>query len=230
MSDEPGSAGPGAGTWTFGGGLARVFDDHVQRSIPGYTRLHELCLSTLGPMLRPGDLVYDLGCSTGLFTSRLKRRAPGARVIGVDSEQEMVAEAQQRDSAIEFICTSVAELDFQPARAVVALYVLQFLPLAERLDTLVRIRRALGADGTLVLAEKVHFSDPEEQTRVDSAYRIFKLAQGFSEAEIDAKTRALEGVLVPLSAFENETLLKSAGFGSIELLFSELGFRAWLAR
>jgi tRNA (cmo5U34)-methyltransferase len=219
-----------AGSWTFGGGLARVFDDHVRRSIPGYLTLHELCLQALAREVRPGDVVYDLGCSTGLFTSRLKRTWPNLRVIGVDNEQEMIAEASRRDGEVEFVCHSVAELELEPARAVVALYVLQFLPLAQRLTTLERIRRSLGGSGLLVLAEKVHFLDPGEQARVDSAYRAFKLAQGFSEAEVDAKARALEGVLVPLTASENEALLRAAGFLSIDLLFSELGFRAWVAR
>jgi tRNA (cmo5U34)-methyltransferase len=226
----PGLSETKAGSWTFGGGLARVFDDHVQRSIPGYLTQHELCLQALAQAVRPGDVVYDLGCSTGLFTSRLKRTWPNLRVIGVDNEQEMIAEASRRDGEVEFLCHSVAELELEPARAVVALYVLQFLPLAQRLTTLGRIRRSLGADGSLVLAEKVRFGDPAEQARVDSAYRAFKLAQGFSEAEIDAKARALEGVLVPVTASENEALLQEAGFNTIELLFSELGFRAWVAR
>jgi SAM-dependent methyltransferase len=164
----PGLSEVKAGTWTFGGGLARVFDDHVRRSIPGYLTLHEHCLQALAQVVRPGDVVYDLGCSTGLFTSRLKRTWPGLRVIGVDNEQEMIAEASRRDGEVEFLCHSVAELELEPARAVVALYVLQFLPLALRLNTLGRIRRSLGADGSLVLAEKCAFWTPQSR-RVSTA-------------------------------------------------------------
>jgi trans-aconitate 2-methyltransferase len=44
--------------------------------------------------------VVDLGCGTGNVTERLVERWPNARVIGVDTSAEMLAEARQRKRAI----------------------------------------------------------------------------------------------------------------------------------
>ncbi len=44
-------------------------------------------------------LVVDLGCGPGHLTALLRRRWPGARVVGVDSSPEMVARARQDAAA-----------------------------------------------------------------------------------------------------------------------------------
>lgn len=43
---------------------------------------------------RPGETVVDLGCGTGVLTSRIA--AAGAHVIGIDSDPAMVAAARRR--------------------------------------------------------------------------------------------------------------------------------------
>jgi tRNA (cmo5U34)-methyltransferase len=217
------------GSWTFGAGLARTFDDHVRRSIPGYADLHDQCAALLLPRLRPGDSVFDLGCSTGEFTTRLQAAAPLAHVVGVDGEPEMIEEAKRRHPGGVFACADLTHFEIQPARAIVLLYVLQFLPRETRPLLLRRLRTALGPRGTLILAEKVRSNDPVVQARFDLEYRRFKLAQGFSPAEIEAKSRQLEGVLLPWTEQENEALLSAAGFGSVRPFFRSLCFTAWIA-
>jgi len=229
------------GSWTFGAGLARVFNDHVRRSIPGYADLHDQCCALVVPELKAGDLAYDLGCSTGELTARLAALAPEARVIGVDGEPEMIAEARRRQASESYhydgtaqggesyCCANLSRFEFEPARAAVLLYVLQFLPLTERKALLRRLVAALGTGGRLILAEKVRYTDPLMQARLDREYREFKLGQGFTPNEIEAKARQLEGVLVPLSAQENEALLREAGFRAVRPIFQALCFRAWLA-
>lgn len=57
----------------------------------------------------------------------------------------------------------------------------------------------------------------------------FKRDQGFSEHEIRAKDRALEGVMEPLSASENEALLRDAGFTTVAPIARWLPFQGCLA-
>jgi len=59
-------------------------------------------------MLRlPQDLepreIWDLGCGTGEQTAVFKLRHPRARVHGLDSSPEMLAEARRRDADVEWI-------------------------------------------------------------------------------------------------------------------------------
>jgi len=48
--------------------------------------------------LRPGERVLDLGCGQGRFTRRLAER--GARVVGIDWSQEMLARARRHERAV----------------------------------------------------------------------------------------------------------------------------------
>ena len=55
-------------------------------------RLGDAVLQLLNP--RPGELILDVGCGDGVLTARIVEA--GARVIGVDSSEEMVEAARAR--------------------------------------------------------------------------------------------------------------------------------------
>jgi trans-aconitate 2-methyltransferase len=70
-------------------------------------------------MLRiPGDLepreIWDLGCGAGEHAALLKRRHPAARVHGLDSSPEMLAEARTRPDEVEWVQGDISA--FAPAR------------------------------------------------------------------------------------------------------------------
>lgn len=44
----------------------------------------------------------DIGCGTGMSTAALKERFPGARVIGADSSENMLAAAREKHPELEF--------------------------------------------------------------------------------------------------------------------------------
>lgn len=46
--------------------------------------------------LKPGHIVIDIGCGTGSLAILLKRHQPGARVIGVDPDPEVLAMAREK--------------------------------------------------------------------------------------------------------------------------------------
>ena len=48
-------------------------------------------------------------------------------------------------------------------------------------------------------------------------------------AELEAKSRALEGVLVPVTARWNEDMLRAAGFAQVDCVWRCMNFAAWLA-
>jgi trans-aconitate 2-methyltransferase len=55
--------------------------------------------------------IWDLGCGTGEHAAVLKKRHPLARVCGLDSSPEMLAEARRRAADIEWILASIDEFE-----------------------------------------------------------------------------------------------------------------------
>ena len=107
-----------------------------------------------------GDVV-DLGCGPGGLTATLLQRWPGARVIGVDSSADMVAEADQHavEGSLSFVHADVA--GWQPddqVDVVVANAVLQWVP--GHLQLLPRIAAWLRPGGVLAFQVPDNFDEP----------------------------------------------------------------------
>src|SRR5204862_7567741 len=88
----------GNAAWSFGGGVAEHFDEHVSRSVPFYHEGHGLIARASDFFLSSGSLCYDLGCSTGQLLVTLAHRNKGkdVRFVGVDVEAGMVRVARQK--------------------------------------------------------------------------------------------------------------------------------------
>ena len=67
-------------------------------------RWRELLLEQIAP--QDGQAILDVGCGTGTFAIMLKRRAPGARIVGLDPDPAVIqtAEAKARRAGVEIEC------------------------------------------------------------------------------------------------------------------------------
>src|SRR6185503_5625042 len=78
--------------------------------------------------------VVDLGCGPGHLTVTLAQRWPGARVHGVDSSPEMIAEAQAAGGPVTYTVGDVNDWSPEPdVDVVVTNATLQWVPEHERL-------------------------------------------------------------------------------------------------
>lgn len=105
--------------------------------------------------------VVDLGCGTGSLTAELARRWPHARVVGVDSSAEMLAEAAAHadPGRVEFVQGDVST--WEPGGAidvVVSNAVLHWIPGHDRLLT--RWAAALSPGGELAMQVPGNFRAP----------------------------------------------------------------------
>ena len=227
----------GNGKFQFNESVARVFDDMLERSVPMYRECTLVAVEWCLRSARKGSTVYDLGCSTGTLLKELAKRLPpdsGVKLVGVDNSAPMLEKAHAKmadlETQWEFIEADLAK-DFlmQNASVVVMNYTLQFLPPAARLMMLKKIFAALNPGGCLVLIEKIIAESPEFDAGLIAMHHEFKRAKGYSELEISKKREALENVLIPLKASENESLLKQAGFASVEMFFKWNNFAGFVA-
>ena len=101
---------------------------------------------------RPDDVVVDAGCGTGEFTLRLAELVPDGRVIGVEPDPSMLAEAQAKAGAgIDFHQGRIQELDqlCGPGSAdlVVSRAVFHWIPLDEYPGCYSAVHRVLRPGG-----------------------------------------------------------------------------------
>lgn len=214
---------------------AADFEVHVARSIPFYREGHDLLVDLADQLVPPGGRCYDLGCSTGVLTARLRDRLAGrgAEVIGVDREAGMIELALERHGGqpgIRFESAALEDLVLAPCDLAISYYTLQFVPASIRQRVVDGIRRALEPAGSLIMFEKTLSATARDQDTATAIYHRWKLRQGFSEEEVAAKARSLRGVLVAQTSAENERMLRRAGFGEVAQVFRWLLFEGLAAR
>ncbi|PPI27940.1 hypothetical protein C5D66_15080 [Rathayibacter sp. AY1B4] len=215
--------------WAWDAGLASRFEDHIADSVPLYREGHELILELSDWWAGPGASIVDVGCSTGTLTAALAARHPAADVVGIDSEPEMLVEAQARDSRATFRLGDATTCDLGTPDLVVAHYVVQFLAPADRASLLRNVFDALQPGGALILFEKTLPSSPAAQSRAAQALHSHKLRAGLSPVDVLAKDRALRGVLRPRTTVQLVDELASVGFEDVEPVMRWMQFAGFLA-
>jgi len=146
----------------------------------------------------PGETLVDLGCGTGSFAVSLARRAPGARVVGLDPDADiLVRAARKADAAGQsvrfvqgFARDAAALLGEGVADKVVSSLVFHQLPMEEKRQGLAASWRALKPGGTL------HIADYGRQTgAMRMLFRIVQSLDGYENTQPNA-----DGVLPDLIA------------------------------
>ena len=116
--------------------------------------------------VEPGQRVLDLGCGTGTLAIQVKRREPGAEVVGLDADPEMLsqAEAKAEGAGVEVDLTEgmSTELPFEDGsfdRVLSTLFFHHLDPEPKR-RTAREIARVLRKGGELHVADWGPPSDP----------------------------------------------------------------------
>ena len=224
-----------SGDFVFDAAVAAVFPDMISRSVPGYAAILNMIELLAGRYAQPGSRLYDLGCALGASTVALARGAAGTgcRSIGIANAPAMLHTAADYgggdEMAIEWLCRDVRDVEIEDASIVVLNFTLQFLPTAQRLALLRRIREGLRDGGILILSDKIRGEDPAADQRLVDMHHAFKQANGYSTLEISRKRTALENVLVPETLDTHRQRLADAGFAVCDLWFQCFNFVSLVA-
>lgn len=221
--------------FTFDANVANVFDDMVRRSVPGYQSMIELvglCVKTYG---QDDTNYYDLGASTGATSVAisLNNTHRNTQIIAVDNSPSMVSKCTKTLASnaanAQVICTDIETLEIQNASLVVLNLTLQFIAPENRQALIDKIYSGLNPGGVLVISEKIHFDDPQQQQLMTKLHLDFKRANGYSELEIAAKRQSIENVLITDSQETHVNRLQLAGFSTHACHFQCLNFACFLA-
>lgn len=217
--------------------VAKVFSDMIRRSVPGYATVINMSSVLAATYVQPQSNCYDLGCSLGATTLAMHQgiRVPGCKIVAVDNSADMLQQAQAQvdkirgRSSIELICADVCDIEIENASMVTLNFTLQFIPTDQRAGLLGKIHAGLRPGGILVLSEKIHFDDAEEEALQIEMHHAFKRANGYNDLEISQKRNALENVMCPESLTTHKQRLKGVGFSRADVWFQCFNFVSLVA-
>ena len=156
-----------------------------------YRPVHDAVASALRP-LHPRR-VLDVGCGTGLLTTRLARAFPGASTVGCDFSSGMLDQARGHPEPVSWVRGDALRLPFRAASvdAIVSTEAFHWFPDQRR--ALAEFFRILAPGGHLLVAI---VNTPDRNVRA-----MFRLLSSAVGQPLDWPTRA-----------EMRTLVEGAGF------------------
>lgn len=227
----------GVHAFRFDERVADVFEDMINRSVPGYAATLAGISGIASAVVPDHGCCYDLGSSLGAATlaicSGLGDRP--ATIHAIDNAPAMIARCraderfQSRAQNIVLHEADIQDVALEPSHLIVMNYTLQFIAPAARETLLRHIHAALLPGGALVLSEKFRFEDDATQTLLTEMHLDFKRSNDYSDMEIAGKRAALENVLIADTREAHEARLTKIGFSRITLWQATLNFGAYVA-
>ena len=219
------------GKWEFDEKVASVFDDMLERSIPGYADMR-LLIEKIGlRYIRIGKTIVDIGCSNGnAIAPFVKRFGDDCNFLLCDVSAPMLEKCRERFGNLDIrnydITRGLPETD---ACLVLSILTVQFTPIEYRQKIVSSIYESLCEGGAFIFVEKVLGNTYEIDDLMVQEYYSIKTENAYTQEQIETKRKSLEGVLVPITANWNESLLLSAGFRKIDCFWRFLNFAGWIA-
>ena len=217
--------------------VASVFEDMIQRSVPGYKAVNQLLSVVTSEFITANSNVYDLGCSLGeasLYIANSNQKE-NVEIYAVDSSQAMIDRLEEKISVLDPklviipVKADVLEVEINNASFIVLNYTLQFIEHTQRDDFIKKIYLGLNKNGALLLSEKIAYDNEEEDKLMRQLHENYKREQEYSELEISQKREALENVLIRNTNDQHIKRLRGSGFSQVSILTKYLNFVTYLA-
>ncbi len=218
--------------------VASVFEDMINRSVPGYSTIISMIGVLAERYCTAGSRIYDLGASLGGASFAVAHQLPHKdyRIIAIDNSEAMTARLAKKITAsgelgthIECRHEDLRLSEIEDASMVILNFTLQFIEPAAREALMRKIYEGMRPGGLLVISEKIRFPDPQLNELFIDLYHRFKETQGYSKLEISQKRAALENVLIPETLAAHRERLALAGFHSIDTWFQCFNFASMVA-
>lgn len=187
------------------------YDARIRTFIPHYEEMLDAAAAIVPVSAK---VIVDLGTGTGALAARCVGRAPGARVVGIDADAQILQAAARRlGPRATFIAGSFLRAPIPRCDLVVASFALHHVRTRGAKEGLYRrIRAALNRRGHLVTVDCQPSAD-RDMARAQRLAWLAHLERFYSPRQSAGLLRAWSGedVYVPLDA--EVALLRKAGFG-----------------
>jgi SAM-dependent methyltransferase len=230
------------GAWKFDGNVADNWNGELDCNIPSYrgviSMIAEITLRLFGTNAR----VFSYWCSSGnQFEEYVRRGWSTKDLVGLNYSLPLNELCKERFPDIHVFIgdeslrdQSPPQVGFDPMEATTQggkfdtiqwVWAMHFEPVEVRAYGIKRCFEALKPGGLFCVAEKTR-----QPLVVEGLYHDFKRAQGLEEHIIQAKKKAIRGVLNTETPMFYEKAMEEAGFVDISVIHAQVGFVTWMAR
>ncbi|MFW5851802.1 MAG: class I SAM-dependent methyltransferase [Bacteroidota bacterium] len=160
--------------------IADSYDDYYDTDFGRNVDFAEkMIISELEQIIPVHDNLLEVGCGTGHWTAFFVEK--GYRVTGVDSSQSMLAVAQKKNIAADFVLAASEQLPFEDETfsVVVSITMLEFV--ANKNSAIKEMHRVLKKGGRMIIGGLYSHSILGENKDSDS---VFKHAHLFDEKDL----------------------------------------------
>ena len=220
--------------WKFDKDVSMVFDDMLERSIPGYNDMRDLVFKVARNFVKPETDIVDIGCSNGLSAVRFVEEYKFTNDFYLyDVSEPMLEIARDKYKGEKRVYIENVDIrkgiPNKNVSVVLSILTIQFTPIEYRKMIFQELYNALLPNGALILVEKVLGETAQLDSVLTREYYNLKRQSLYTQEQIESKRKSLEGVLVPVTANWNIDLMRSCGFRSIECFWRNLNFAGWIA-
>ncbi len=227
---------PSSEKWAFDSSVTQCFSDMLARSIPDHDTMRRLVFELGCRFVQRNTDIIDLGCSRGDgLAPFIDQFGAGNRFVALDESQSMIDAC--RDRFPGWLSNGLLDIRLHDLRRglpplvpslILATLTLQFVPIECRQRVIADAYRILRPGGAMIVVEKTLGNDAAADRLLVDSYYTQKRAAGYGQEEIEAKRKSLQGVLVPLTADANVSMLRAEGF-RVQEFWRALQFAAWIA-
>ena len=162
------------------------FDEHINRSIRGYSDLLQDVISLSRYFIEDETNVLDIGCSTGKITEAMLKHnldhCKNAKWIGVECADGFKKDLVKRETALkkEGHDVEFQHLDIKKYRnwgnssLITSIFTLQFMSKKDRMEILRHIYAGLNEGGAFIFAEKTICESALVQDMITFNYYDYK--------------------------------------------------------
>ena len=206
---------------------APVYDEEIDKIIPGYRALHDISHHILKSSLPEDAYLLVGGSGTGNEAIRYALENPGWKITGFDIAEEMVKTASSKIeenglcSRIELIHGGAGDIMQESFDGATSLLVMHFIPKEEKEHYLKQINFRLKKGGKFILADVSGGNSETEFEDFLTAWKSFQL-ESRERKEVDEMFEHVRKRLNYISHNETISLLKNTGFKNITHFWKSL--------
>lgn len=224
--------------------VSRVFDNMALRSIPLYVEARKLTVAIAVKRIKDklkSDTkvtVVDIGASTGAFFKDLwwglgyspSAVIPNLECIAVDSSKPMLDQLSRYMPQVERLVIDARDIKDNVENVDICnlAYVTQFMEPSTHYDFYYDVHQVMKDGGLLISSQKDRIDSPFRDC-FTGQYIEFRRENGYSNEEIEAKTKALKGSMWPQTYYHTVGGFTEVGFIHVQEVCRWLQFSTIVA-